>query len=167
MAMRLWKTRIALVIVPLLAAACPETEEADEAPVEERHVVLSECGLELACDPMRHVLDYHPQEAFDCAAELWAAGGAGRLQVTIETDGDPYTVGEQALVLLSDGQILRQVRDHELGELEDVNDDRWLAWGPHELCENVNETFAPEANFVCQAVSDWTCEDLVASTTEG
>ncbi len=145
-------------------AGATETDGSTDG--EQQHLVLNECGLDLVCDPLTLIIDYFPAEAYACASERWASGGTGRLSILHETDGDAYIVGEDTLVLLPEGQILRQHRDRDIGELENEDDDVWLAWGEHELCENNNDTFAPEANFSCELVADWTCAELLAAVSE-
>jgi hypothetical protein len=140
------------------------TAETDGEPVEETHVVLTACGLALACEPMTVMEDITPASAQECAQALYDGGQAGLTSLLYEVDGDPYPpFQEDAVLLLSDGRLLQQTRHRDCDGLEFCEDGPWEAWGAHEICSFSTDYFYPD-NFVdCEEVPDWTCEEVAAA----
>jgi hypothetical protein len=144
----------------LIASAC------EPKPAEETHVLLSSCGLELACEPMRFIFDIHPPSAEKCAQALLDEGRPGLLSVFHESDGDSYPPHqEDAILILSDGSLLLQSRRRDCGDKGYCEEGPWKAWGPHQECSLSGTTFYPDLYDHCEDVPDWTCEDVEAAVT--
>lgn len=60
MSMNMLGLRSSCLVSGLVLLAC------EPKPVEETHVVLTACGLELACEPMTLVNDVTPSPALEC-----------------------------------------------------------------------------------------------------
>lgn len=150
---------VALMCGLTFAACEPE-------PVEETHVLMVESGLDLACEPMTLIIEIQPSSAEDCAQALVAADQPGLLSVFHEVDGAsaPPDV-EEAYLLLSCGQVLRQQRKRNVDCTDDsCTADPWRAWGSHDLCA-LDDCFSLEPGVMtdCEMVPDWTHEEMVAA----
>lgn len=138
------------------ATATDGASESGE-PVEETHVVLTEC-VEQSCEPMTVVVEVMPESALLCAQDLYDNGLPGLVTLLWQAGGGsgepPYQ--EEALLILADGRVVRQQRQRDGGA--------WMAWGPHMICNVSSGYFAPEANIVeCMEVADWTCDEVQAA----
>lgn len=144
----------------------PQTTTGEEpttgGEVVETHVVLLDCGVELACEPLRQVVDLLPPSGQDCAQALLEDGHAGLVSVAFECDGDPIgAYEEQAILVLDDGRAIRQRRLANDGG--SCIPEAWRAWGAHEVCLIDGGYFAPDSNFYCQPTHEWSCDEVMAA----
>jgi len=129
---------------------------------EETHVVLMEdCGLPLACDPISVHIDAYPPEAVECARALHADGETGLVLAQYIPGGGPnYDPNfESAFFLMADRRVLRQTRGRYCPE-PPCESPPWGAWRAHELCE-IDGSFHPDGALRCLEVDDFTCEELL------
>ncbi len=129
---------------------------------EETHVVLLEdCGLELACEPIEVILEAWPPSAVECVDALHADGETGLVTSYATADGDSYDPYEQyAYVLLADRRLIRQTRGRICLE-PPCESPPWDAWGGHEVCDvpgPINfEYYLPN----CEPVPDFSCDEIL------
>ncbi len=141
-----------------------DTEDTTGEPFvpEETYVVLMEdCGLRLACDPISVHIDAGPLEAIQCAQARHADGEAGLLLAEFIPGGGPnYDPDfESAYFLMADRRVIRQTRGRHCPE-PPCESPPWDAWRAHELCE-VDGPFYPDGSLQCSEVDDYTCEELL------
>ena len=128
---------------------------------EQTHVVLlDDCGLELACDPINVHLDSSPASAVECARSLHADGQTGLLTAFMIPGGGDYEPDFQhALFVMADRRVIRQTRGRYCPE-PPCDAPPWNAWRAHEVCD-VQGWFDVEALSNCETVADFSCDEIL------
>jgi hypothetical protein len=142
------------------SSGAAETDDiASSGDVDETHLsILEDCGIELSCDPLftNDVDSVTPQEAYDCALALYAAGTPAMV-------GHSFYAAESAILMRADRRMIRQSRPCAGTICEGLGP--WGAWGSHQLCEAI-PTFGPGPGGDCIDVPDFTCDELLAFLAE-
>ncbi|XXX75512.1 hypothetical protein WMF30_48470 [Sorangium sp. So ce134] len=152
-------------------------EGGGDASAPETALDLFACGLEPSCDKISRHLSAEPRDALECAARLLLSGGPGVIDA-LDTPGPYIDETESLIVVLGNGTALVQTRERHCGAPDEppCQADTWDAPSLHricdieispsmeEACEEDSEegcVWVPWSGLSnCQAVDDYTCNDI-------